>query len=78
MNLCLCLHDCRSKCTDFALLVGRDDRSRGATGGRRTEYGVVVSNLPKSCSWQVIPFFRPISFIINIIGVVLFLRTEYS
>lgn len=38
---------------------GRDDRggrdaprASGKTGGRRTEFGVIVSGLPKSCSWQ--------------------------
>lgn len=30
----------------------RDDRSRTRTGGKRTEFGVVVSGLPRSCSWQ--------------------------
>lgn len=29
-----------------------DDRARGRGGGRRTDFGVVVTNLPKSCSWQ--------------------------
>lgn len=35
-----------------------DDRDRdrragsGRTGGRRTDYGVVVTNLPRGCSWQ--------------------------
>lgn len=32
---------------------GADDRRDGRkTGGRRTEYGIVVSNLPRGCSWQ--------------------------
>lgn len=34
---------------------GRDDfrdRPRGGGGGRRSDYGVSVSNLPKGCSWQ--------------------------
>lgn len=32
---------------------GADDRRDGRkTGGRRTEYGVIVSNLPRGCSWQ--------------------------
>ena len=30
---------------------GRDERPR-KTGGRRTDFGVVVSGLPRSCSWQ--------------------------
>lgn len=72
----LCGPDGISKCSTFALLVGRDDRSRGATGGRRTEYGVVVSNLPKSCSWQVSPLFGHILFITDMIGIVLFLLTN--
>lgn len=29
----------------------RDDR-RGRGGGRRTDYGIVITNLPKRCSWQ--------------------------
>ena len=33
---------------------GRDDpRARGKTGGgRRTEFGVTVTGLPRTCSWQ--------------------------
>jgi len=32
---------------------GADDRrDNRTTGGRRTEYGVIVSNLPRGCSWQ--------------------------
>ena len=36
---------------------GRDGRDRRdeaprRTGGRRTEYGVIVTNLPRGCSWQ--------------------------
>lgn len=39
---------------------GRDDRrddrnqrpQQGRGGARRTDYGVIVTNLPKSCSWQ--------------------------
>ena len=31
----------------------RDERPRGRVGGRRTDYGVIVTHLPKSCSWQV-------------------------
>ena len=32
---------------------GADDRrDNRKTGGRRTEYGVIVSNLPRGCSWQ--------------------------
>lgn len=32
---------------------GADDRrDNSKTGGRRTEYGVIVSNLPRGCSWQ--------------------------
>ncbi len=33
----------------------RDDRDRAprkAGGGRRTDYGVVITNLPRGCSWQ--------------------------
>jgi hypothetical protein len=37
------------------ILEGRFDDRRDAprkTGGRRTDYGVVVTNLPRGCSWQ--------------------------
>ena len=57
-------------------IVGRDERSRGATGGRRTEYGVVVSNLPKSCSWQVFNFAGPHLF--NIMKFCWFLMIGHS
>jgi arginine/serine-rich splicing factor 1/9 len=31
----------------------RDDRApRKAGGGRRTDYGVIITNLPRGCSWQ--------------------------
>ena len=32
-----------------------DDRDSGRRGGggRRTDYGVIVTGLPRSCSWQV-------------------------
>lgn len=33
---------------------GERDRRAGSgrTGGRRTDYGVIVTNLPRGCSWQ--------------------------
>lgn len=34
----------------FSFQIGKEDRQRG--GGRRTDYGVVVTNLPRGCSWQ--------------------------
>lgn len=41
----------QSMCTVIIFIsTGRDDRPRG--GGRRTDYGVIVTNLPRGCSWQ--------------------------
>lgn len=31
---------------------GREPPRSGRGGGKRTEYGVLVSNLPRGCSWQ--------------------------
>ena len=45
-----------SLCLTFSLYSDRrDERPRGRVGGRRTDYGVIVTHLPKSCSWQVKP-----------------------
>jgi hypothetical protein len=47
----------RDRVRDSGRDGGRDggrerDRDRGKTGGKRTDFGVVVSGLPRSCSWQ--------------------------
>ncbi len=40
---------------------GYDDRPRGGGGGKRTDFRVVVTNLPERTSWQDLKdFFRPV------------------
>ena len=50
LMMCLTFHDTPP-------LLGfsdrREERPRGGGGARRSDYGVIVTNLPKSCSWQV-------------------------